>query len=48
MVMVQCRTAPIGAGFLINAFPLSAEGTMNRGFTQTDAFADYPALPGGH
>ncbi|MFD9486312.1 hypothetical protein ACFWBX_20475 [Streptomyces sp. NPDC059991] len=31
-----------GVGFLIDAFPLCVEGTMNRDSTKADAFGGYP------
>ncbi|WP_369243725.1 hypothetical protein [Streptomyces sp. R41] len=36
------QNGPTGVGFLIDAFPLCVEGTMNRDSTQADAFGGYP------
>ncbi|MCQ4083520.1 hypothetical protein NGB36_23715 [Streptomyces sp. RB6PN25] len=36
------QNGPTGVSFLIDAFPLCVEGTMNRASTLADAFAGYP------
>ncbi|WP_189189643.1 hypothetical protein [Streptomyces albiflavescens] len=40
------QDGPTGVGFLIDAFPLCVEGTMDRKSTQADAFGGYPDHPG--
>lgn len=40
------QNGPTGVGFLIDAFPICVEGTMNRASTQADAFSGYPDHPG--
>ncbi|MGW1077498.1 hypothetical protein [Streptomyces sp. NPDC002537] len=36
------RNGPTGVGFLVDAFPLCVEGTMDRDSTRADAFSGYP------
>jgi hypothetical protein len=40
------QNGPTGVSFLIDAFPLCVEGTMDRVSTRADAFAGYPDHPG--
>ncbi|MFI1100456.1 hypothetical protein [Streptomyces melanogenes] len=36
------QNGPTGVGFLIDAFPLCVEGTMDRSSTKAEAFGGYP------